>query len=177
MNPEQGDAGRPQNIDAPAVVHEFRGDRASLENAKFGIVISRFHEQITRNLLQGCLETLSMYQVGHIDVAWCPGAFELPLAAKQMIQHNRYDAIIALGAVIRGETYHFEAISEASIQGLQKVALKTGTPVALGVITPENLAQAHARSKSGPMHKGEEAALAALEMVGLIRNISQKTSE
>jgi len=88
-----------------------------------------------------------------------------------MINTDRYDAIVALGAVIRGETYHFETISDACVSGLQKVAQETLIPVALGVITPENLAQARERSESGPKNKGREAGLAALEMAGLIREL------
>lgn len=175
MNSELDDSSRRTKAGAPVVTKEFIGSRNPPPDAKFGIVVSRFHERITQNLLHGCLEALSLHQVRHIDVVWCPGAFELPLAAERMIQCNSYDAVIALGAVIRGETYHFEAISEACIGGLQTVSLRTGVPVALGVITPENLEQAQARSEPGPAHKGKEAGLAALEMAGLIQHLSQAT--
>lgn len=157
-------------------VTEFTGLLEQPEEARFGIVVSRFNEVITRSLLDGCVETLSAHKVKNIDVAWCPGAFELPLVAQQMINFRCYSAIIALGAVIRGQTYHFEAISDSSIRSLQKVALKTGVPIALGVITPENLEQARVRSEPGPNHKGKEAGLAALEMAGLLRKFSQKMS-
>lgn len=157
-------------------VTEFTGLLEQPEEARFGIVVSRFNEVITRNLLDGCVDTLSAHKVKNIDVVWCPGAFELPLVAQQMINHRCYSAIIALGAVIRGETYHFEAISDSSIGGLQRVALKTGVPIALGVITPENLEQARVRSEPGPNHKGREAGLAALEMAGLLRKFPQKMS-
>ena len=157
-------------------VTEFAGVLEQPDEARFGIVVSRFNEAITRNLLDGCIETLSAHNVKNIDVVWCPGAFELPLLAQQMINRRCYNAIIALGAVIRGETYHFEAISDSSIGGLQRVALKTGVPIALGVITPETLEQARVRSNPGPNHKGREAGLAALEMAGLLRKFSQNIS-
>ncbi|MCY4158557.1 MAG: 6,7-dimethyl-8-ribityllumazine synthase [Bacteroidetes bacterium] len=161
----------------PEIITEFKGELNQSEGARFGIVVSRFNRSITKNLLNGCIEALSEHNVKYIEVAWCPGAFELPLVTEQMINTNRYDAVIALGAVVRGETYHFEAISDACITGLQKVTLKTGIPVALGVITPENLAQAKARSEPGPKHKGREAGLAALEMVNLLRKLPQTSSE
>ena len=165
-----------QSVEKLEKVTEFTGPLEQPEGARFGIVVSRFNEVITRNLLEGCVATLSAHKVKDIDVVWCPGAFELPLVAQQMINRRCYSAIIALGAVIRGETYHFEAISDSSIGGLQRVALKTGVPIALGVITPENLEQARVRSEPGPNHKGREAGLAALEMAGLLRKFSQKMS-
>ncbi len=157
-------------------ITRFEGLLEQPEGVRFGIAVSRFNETITRNLLEGCIETLSTHKVENIDVIWCPGAFELPLVAQQMIHRHCYSAIIALGAIIRGQTYHFEAISDSSIGGLQRVALDTGVPIALGVITPENLDQARARSEPGPNHKGVEAGLAALEMAGLLRKLSEKKS-
>jgi 6,7-dimethyl-8-ribityllumazine synthase len=154
-----------------STISEFRGAAIRSSDAQFGIVVSQFNESITQDLLRGCVETLSSYKVTRINVVWCPGAFELPLAAERMINANHYDAVIALGAVIRGETYHFEAISNAAINGLQEVALRTGVPVALGVITTETLEQARIRSTSGPNHKGKEAALAALEMSDLLQKL------
>ncbi len=161
----------------PSVISEFRGRLPRYRDTQFGIVVSRFNESITRDLLKGCLETLSLHKVKKIDIAWCPGAFELPLAAKSMISDNRYDAVIALGAVIRGETYHFEAISNSAINGLQEVALRTGVPVALGVITTDNLEQAQIRSTPGPDHKGKEAALAALEMSDLLHKLPHNRTD
>ena len=143
------------------------------EDARFGIVVSRFNEIITRNLLDGCIEVLSSHKVKHIDVLWCPGAYELPFAAQLMARRSCYDAIIALGAVIRGETYHFEVISDSCFRGLHTVALDTKIPIALGVITPENAEQAAARTGLGPNHKGREAGLAALEMATIFRDFPQ----
>ena len=160
-----------------SVISEFRGALVRSKDAQFGIVVSQFNESITRDLLDGCLETLSSYDVTKIDIVWCPGAFELPLAIERMINASRYDAVIALGAVIRGETYHFEAISNAAINGLQEVALRTGVPVALGVITTETLEQARNRSTPGPNHKGKEAALAALKMSDLLQKLPHNRTD
>ena len=160
-----------------SVLSEFKGALVRSKDAQFGIVVSQFNESITRDLLDGCLETLSSYDVTKIEIVWCPGAFELPLAVERMINASRYDAIIALGAVIRGETYHFEAISNAAINGLQEVALRTGVPVALGVITTETLEQARNRSTPGPNHKGKEAALAALEMSDLLQKLPHNRTD
>ena len=160
-----------------SVISEFKGALVRSKDAQFGIVVSQFNESITRDLLNGCLETLSSYDATKIDIVWCPGAFELPLAVERMINASRYDAVIALGAVIRGETYHFEAISNAAINGLQEVALRTGVPVALGVITTETLEQARNRSTPGPNHKGKEAALAALEMSDLLQKLPHNRTD
>ena len=154
-----------------SVISEFKGALIRSTDAQFGVVVSRFNKSITQDLLKGCLETLSSYNVTKINIVWCPGAFELPLVAERMINADHYEAVIALGAVIRGETYHFEAISNAAINGLQEVALRTGVPVALGVITTETLEQARIRSTPGPNHKGTEAALAALEMSDLLQKL------
>ncbi len=160
-----------------SVISEFKGAPIGSTDVQFGVVVSRFNKSITQDLLKGCLETLSSYNVTKINVVWCPGAFELPLAVERMINADHYDAIIALGAVIRGETYHFEAISNAAINGLQEVALRTGVPVALGVITTETLEQARKRSTPGPNHKGTEAALAALEMSDLLHKLPHNSKD
>ena len=160
-----------------SVMSEFKGALVRSADAQFGVAVSRFNKSITQDLLKGCLETLSLYDVTKINIVWCPGAFELPLAVDRMINASRYDAIIALGAVIRGETYHFEAISNAAINGLQEVALRTGVPVALGVITTETLEQARIRSMPGPNHKGKEAALAALEMSDLLQKLPHNRTD
>lgn len=175
-----GYVSKDQNISSggeTSVISEFKGALVPSTDAQFGIVVSRFNKSITQDLLKGCLETLSSYDVTKINIAWCPGAFELPVAVERMINANRYDAVIALGAVIRGETYHFEAISNAAINGLQEVALRTGVPVALGVITTETLEQARNRSTPGPNHKGKEAALAALEMSDLLQKLPRNPTD
>jgi 6,7-dimethyl-8-ribityllumazine synthase len=123
---------------------------------RFAIVVARFNSMITEKLLAGAREALAKAQV---DVFHVPGAFELPLAAKMLAQTHRYHGIIALGAVIRGETPHFDYVAGEAARGLQNVALETGIPVSFGVLTTDTLAQAEARSG-----KGRDAALTALEM-------------
>jgi 6,7-dimethyl-8-ribityllumazine synthase len=123
---------------------------------RFAIVVARFNSMITEKLLAGAREALAKAQV---DVFHVPGAFELPLAAKMLAQTHRYHGIIALGAVIRGETPHFDYVAGEAARGLQNVALETGIPVSFGVLTTDTLEQAEARSG-----KGRDAALTALEM-------------
>jgi 6,7-dimethyl-8-ribityllumazine synthase len=123
---------------------------------RFAIVVARFNSMITEKLLDGARETLSKAQV---DVFHVPGAFELPFAAKMLAQTHRYHGIIALGAVIRGDTPHFDYVAGEAARGLQNVALETGIPVSFGVLTTDTLAQAEARTG-----KGKDAAMTALEM-------------
>ena len=123
---------------------------------RFAIVVARFNSMITEKLLAGAREALAKAQV---DVFHVPGAFELPLAAKMLAQTHRYHGIVALGAVIRGDTPHFDYVAGEAARGLQNVALETGIPVSFGVLTTDTLAQAEARSG-----KGRDAAMTALEM-------------
>jgi 6,7-dimethyl-8-ribityllumazine synthase len=123
---------------------------------RFAIVVARFNSMITEKLLDGARDALGKAQV---DVFRVPGAFELPLAAKMLAQTHRYHGIIALGAVIRGDTPHFDFVAREAARGLQNVALETGIPVSFGVLTTDTLAQAEARTD-----KGRDAAMTALEM-------------
>lgn len=138
---------------------------------RFGIVVSRFNEAITQRLYAGALEALTKYgaEAGQVDAVQVPGAFELPAAALRLARSGRVHAIIALGAVIRGETPHFQFVAEGATTGLTQVALQTGVPVAFGVLTCDTLAQAEARAGAGAGNKGYEAACAALEMARLFR--------
>lgn len=133
---------------------------------RFGIVVSRFNDFITKKLLKGCLDELLKCGVkkSNIIVVSVPGAWEIPLAAMSLAQKKNIDAVICLGAVIRGETYHFEIVAQGACSGIRKVALKTGKPVILGVLTTNNTRQAVKRSE-GKNNKGREAALVAVEMV------------
>ena len=135
-----------------------------------GIVVSRFNEFITEKLLSGCLETLANNHVKkeNIDVLKVPGAFEIPTIAKNLLDKNKYDAIICLGAVIRGETTHYDHICTAVSNELCRLGATTGKPVIFGVITCENIEQAQDRAGGKVGNKGSEAALAALEMIELI---------
>ena len=140
---------------------------------KFGVVVSRFNEFITRKLLEGTQDALLRHGVSEedIDVAWVPGSFEIPLVAKSLAQTKRYDAVICLGAVVRGATPHFEYIAAEVTKGIAKVGLETGLPVSYGVITADTLEQAIERAGTKAGNKGFDAAVDAIEMANLLRNI------
>ncbi len=138
------------------------------------IVVSRYNESITRKLLAGAVETLLENGVrdAQIDVAWVPGAFEIPLVAHTMAHSGRYAAVICLGAVIRGETTHDQHINRAVSVGLGEAGLHSGVPVLFGVLTCDNLEQAIHRSGGNVGNKGSECALAALEMIDLLAKLA-----
>lgn len=142
---------------------------------KIGIVVSRFNEFITNKLLSGAKDGLIRHGVKEedIDVVWVPGAFEIPLAAKMMVQTNRYDAVIALGTVIRGATPHFDYVCNEVAKGVGALALESGVPVIFGVITTENIEQAIERAGTKAGNKGFEAASAAIEMANLKKAFNQ----
>ncbi len=141
--------------------------------ARFAIVVARWNGDITESLLQGAQRALRRQEVPEEDIQIyrVPGAFELPLAARKIAETGRFDAVITLGAVIRGGTPHFEYVCAETTRGIGDVALKTGVPVAFGVLTTDDQRQAAERSGPGPDNKGEEAALTALEMVSLLRRL------
>jgi 6,7-dimethyl-8-ribityllumazine synthase len=139
---------------------------------RIAIVVSRFNDDVTRRLLRGAREALQKHGVAEeeIDVFWVPGSLELPVTALALAEKGEHDAIVALGAVIRGETFHFEIVSTQAAQGLMQVQLDTGVPIAFGVLTTEDRDQALARS--GPTNnKGADAAEAAIETANLLREI------
>ena len=140
---------------------------------KFVLVVSRFNEFITKKLFDGAQDALLRHGVSEddIEVAWVPGAFEIPLAAKKLAQTQRYDAVICLGAVIRGGTPHFEYIASEVAKGIAKVGLDTGLPIILGVITADTLEQAIERAGTKAGNKGFEAAMEAIEMANLLRSM------
>lgn len=140
---------------------------------RVAVAVARFNPQITDMLLQGCLDALRAQGVedGDILVARVPGAFELPLVCERIAAAGERDVVIALGAVIRGETAHFDFISAECARGLGQVALKHGCPVAFGVLTAENSEQARVRADPTGKNKGREAALAALETATLLRRL------
>ena len=140
---------------------------------KFGIVIARFNEFISGKLLAGCLDGLRRHGADeeNIDVIWSPGSFEIPLLAKKMAAGKRYDAVICLGAVIRGATPHFDYVASEVSKGVAHVGLETGLPVIFGVLTTENLEQAIERAGTKGGNKGFDAALAAIEMANLMKNL------
>ena len=145
------------------------------ENVKIGIIVARFNEFITSKLLGGALDTLKRHNVPEdsIDVAWVPGAFEIPLIAKKMAESGKYDAVICLGAIIRGSTSHYDLVCNEAAKGIAQVSLSTGVPVMFGVITTENIEQAIERAGSKAGNKGSECAEGAIEMINLVRNIEK----
>jgi len=140
---------------------------------KFGIVIARFNEFFTRKLLEGAQDALLRHGVGEedIELAWTPGSFEIPLVAQKLARTKKYDAVICLAAVIRGDTPHFDYISAEVTKGIAKVALEAGIPVIDGVITTDTLEQAIERSGTKAGNKGFEAAMSAIEMANLLSAI------
>jgi 6,7-dimethyl-8-ribityllumazine synthase len=140
---------------------------------KFGIVIARFNEFISGKLLSGCIDGLVRHGVEKTDleVVWSPGAFEIPLLARKMAISKKYDAVICLGAVIRGATPHFDYVAAEVSKGVAHVGLETGLPVIFGVLTTDNLEQAIERAGTKGGNKGFDAALAAIEMANLMKEL------
>jgi 6,7-dimethyl-8-ribityllumazine synthase len=140
---------------------------------RFAIVVSRFNDFITSKLLQGCLDTLRRHGADNsqIEVMHCPGAFEIPLVAKQAALSGRFDAVICLGAIIRGSTSHFDHVAGQSAGGIANVGLETGVPTIFGVLTTETVEQAIERAGSKAGNKGNDAATAAIEMVNLLASM------
>lgn len=145
------------------------------ENIRVGIIAARFNEFITVKLLGGALDGLKRHGTAeeYIDVAWVPGAFEIPLIASKMAQSGKYDAVICLGAVIRGATSHYDYVCGEVSKGIAQVSLSSGVPVMFGVLTTDNLEQAIERAGSKAGNKGFECAVGAIEMVNLIKNIER----
>ena len=143
------------------------------EGMKVGIVVARFNEFITSKLLSGAIDGLVRHDVNEddVDVAWVPGAFEIPLVASKMAKSRKYDAVICLGAVIRGSTSHYDYVCNEVSKGIAAVSMENDIPVMFGVITTENIEQAIERSGSKAGNKGYECALGAIEMVNQIRKI------
>ena len=137
------------------------------------IVVSRFNELVTRALLAGAQDGLARHGVEPegVDVAWVPGSFEIPLAARKLAESGRYQAVICLGAVIRGETPHFDQVANQASSGIARAALDTGVPVIFGVLTTETLEQALERAGGKMGNKGYAAAVAAIEMANLMRGL------
>jgi len=143
----------------------------------FGIVVSRFNELVTSRLLDGCLDALARHGVAEDDmtVYWVPGSFELPYLASRLAEEKRHDALICLGAVIRGATPHHGYIAAEVTKGIATISLKTGVPVIYGVLTTDNLEQALERAGSKQHNKGADAALSAIEMTNLYKLVGKKT--
>ena len=140
---------------------------------KIGIIAGRFNEFITSKLVAGAVDVLKRNDVNDddIDVAWVPGAFEIPLITKKMAESKKYDAILALGAVIKGATPHFDYVCAEVSKGVAQISLHTGLPVMFGVLTTNNIEEAIERAGTKAGNKGADAAFGALEMIDLIKNI------
>ena len=143
------------------------------EGLKFGLVVSRFNEFISGRLLEGAQDGLLRHGVtaDEIDIAWVPGAFEIPLVASKMAQSGKYNAIVCLGAIIRGATPHFDYVASEVSKGVAHVGLDTGLPVIYGVITADNLEQAIERAGTKEGNTGFKAAMSAIEMANLLQNM------
>jgi len=140
---------------------------------KIGIVAGRFNEFITSKLVGGAVDVLKRNDVNdeNIDIAWVPGAFEIPLITKKMAESKKYDAIITLGAVIKGSTPHFDYVCAEVSKGVAQISLQTGLPIMFGVLTTNNIEEAIERAGTKAGNKGSDVAFGALEMIDLIKNI------
>lgn len=143
------------------------------EDIKIGIVISRFNEFITSKLLSGAIDCLKRHNIKEedINIAWVPGAFEIPLIASKMAQSKKYDAVICLGAIIRGSTNHYDYVCSEVSKGIAQVSLSNDIPVSFGILTTENIEQAIERAGTKSGNKGFDCAQGTIEMVNLIREL------
>jgi 6,7-dimethyl-8-ribityllumazine synthase len=143
------------------------------DGLKFGIIVGRFNEFIGSKLLSGALDALKRHDVNEedIDIAWVPGAFEIPLVAKKMAKTEKYDAVICLGAVIRGATPHFDYVSNEVTKGIAKVSLDMEFPIIFGILTTDTIEQAIERAGTKAGNKGYDAAITAIEMANLLKEI------
>ncbi len=143
------------------------------ENASFAIVVSRFNAFISEKLLDGALDALRRHgaDTDRVTVVWCPGAFEIPLVARKLAEKGAYDAVICLGAVIRGATSHYDFVAGEAAKGVSHASLTTGVPVIFGILTTDTIEQAIERAGTKAGNKGADAALAAVEMVNLLRQL------
>ena len=149
-----------------------KGAKPNLDGSdlRIALVVSRFNEEVTKRLLRGALAALEQHGVKEPDVLWVPGSLELPVTALALAERGNHDAIVCLGCVIRGETYHFEVVADQAAAGIMQVQLDTGVPVAFGVLTTEDKEQALARSGL-KNNKGADAAEVAIEMANLMREV------
>jgi len=143
---------------------------------RFAVVVSRFNQPVTSRLLDGALAAFGRGGVddGDLEVVWAPGAFEIPLVAQRLARSEQFDAVVCLGAVIRGETAHFDYVAGECARGVQEVALETGVPCLFGVLTTDTLEQALDRAGGAHGNKGWDAAMAAMEMAGLLESLPKR---
>ncbi|MFN2526130.1 MAG: 6,7-dimethyl-8-ribityllumazine synthase [Actinomycetota bacterium] len=162
---------------SPTIGREYRGGYEA-RHLRIAIVVSRFNESIGRRLLDGALDCLTRHGLSEEDIAvvWVPGAFELPAAALRVASSREFDAVVCVGAVIRGETPHFDFISAEAARGIGEAARATGIPLTFAVLTTDTVEQAEARAGGAMGNKGFEAALAALEMADLFTQLPKPAS-
>ncbi len=143
------------------------------KDLKFSLVVSRFNDFFSKRLLEGALDCIKRHggKEENLDIVWTPGSYEIPLVAKKLADSGRYDAVIALGAIIRGETPHFEYVASETAKGIARVSLETGVPVSFGIVTADTLEQAIERAGTKSGNKGFQAALSAIEMANLLKSI------
>lgn len=160
------------NMTSQATNKVYEGQLVS-EGLTYGIVVSRFNEFISNRLLAGALDALYRHgvQEHEVEIAWVPGAFEIPLVAKTMAASGKYDAVITLGAVIRGSTPHFDYVCAEVSKGVAQIALQTGVPAIFGVLTTDSIEQAIERAGTKSGNKGWEAAQSAIEMANLMKKL------
>lgn len=154
--------------------HVIEGDPKAAAGAKFAIIVARFNDVVTRKLLNGALATLAEHGVADDDitVAWAPGSFEIPLIADSLARRGEFAAVLCLGAVVQGETLHHKYINAEVARAIMEIGIDTGIPILFGVLTCRNMEQALDRAGGKAGNKGSEAALAALEMVGLLKTLN-----
>lgn len=155
-----------------SAVREFNGSLTSAHGHRFAIVVARFNDLITKNLLEGALNTFKSYSVREedIDVVWVPGSFEIGVVAQQLGKSGKYQSILCIGAVIRGDTSHYDAVVNAATSGVLSAGINSGTPCIFGVLTCDTLEQAFNRAGGKAGNKGAEAALTAIEMASLFEH-------
>lgn len=146
------------------------------KSVRIAIVVTRFNEFITSKLLAGAMDALKRHEVSEdaIEIVWVPGAFEIPLIASKLAKSEKYDAVICLGAVIRGATTHYDYVCSEVSKGIASVSLKTGVPVMFGILTTENIEQAIERAGTKAGNKGYDCAIGAIEMINLVQQIEAK---
>jgi 6,7-dimethyl-8-ribityllumazine synthase len=157
------------------MTNEYQG-QLSAEGVRIGIVVARFNELVTRELLRGAENAVTRHggDLAAVEVAWVPGSFEIPVVAQQMARSGRYDAVVCLGALIRGATPHFDYLASSVTSALQGIAVQNGLPVINGVLTTETVEQAFERAGTKAGNKGYDAAVAAIEMVSVLRQLNAR---
>jgi 6,7-dimethyl-8-ribityllumazine synthase len=162
-----------------AIVMNIYEGKLTGKGLKFAIVVARFNEFITSKLLGGALDVLKRHEVADedISVAWVPGSFEIPLVAKNLAESKKFDAVICLGAVIRGATSHYDYVCNEVSKGVAQVGMSTGVPTIFGVVTTENIQQAIERAGTKAGNKGSDAAISAIEMANLLKNLNEVQNE